>query len=126
MKLRLVASEAGVTRIESADDITVFDFANGATPLEALLGPDCHNTIVLLDLGKSSYIDSSGVGWLMHCHSRFQKAGGRLVVHSIPPMVNHCFRVLGMYDVMQIAADEEAALKMAAEPNSLKSHGTTK
>jgi len=113
MKLSVVASDPGLTRIACADDITVFDFTSG-NPLKTLLEPEAFGGTVLLDLASSAYIDSSGVGWLMQCHSCCQKAGGRLIVHSIAPMVNHCFRVLGMYDVLQIAANEEAALKIAA------------
>jgi len=114
MKLTVLPPGPGATRVESADDITMLDFVAGAQPLEALLGPDGFGATVLLDLAKSLYIDSSGVGWLIQCHRHFEKAGGKLVLHSIPPMVNHCFRVLRMYDVLHIAPDETAALKLAA------------
>jgi anti-anti-sigma factor len=114
MKLTLVSAEPGLVRISSADDITIVDFAGGAQCLDAVLGPEAYQGTVLLNLAESGYIDSSGVGWLVQCHGRFQKAGGQLVVHSIPPMVNHCFRVLGMYDVLHIAPDEAAALKLAS------------
>jgi anti-anti-sigma factor len=113
MKLTVVSVQPGLVRINSADDITILDFADGAQPLEALLSPEAYQGTVLLNLAESSYIDSSGVGWLVQCHGHFQKAGGRLVLHSISPMVNHCFRVLGMYDLLNIAPDEPAALKLA-------------
>jgi anti-anti-sigma factor len=115
MKLTVITSEPAFTRIESAGDITLVDFAGGAQPMQGLLGPEGYRAIVLLDLAKSSYIDSSGIGWLLQCHSRFQKMGGLLVLHSIPPMVNHCFRVLGMYGVLHLAPDEAAASRLATE-----------
>jgi anti-anti-sigma factor len=113
VKLTLLTSVRGYTRVESEGEITVLDFSPGAQPIEALLGPEAYSSTVLLNLSKSPYIDSSGVGWLMLCHRRFQIAGGRLVVHSIPPMVNHCFRVLGMYHILNIAPEESAALELA-------------
>jgi anti-anti-sigma factor len=112
MKLHLLPSHLGLTRLESVDDITMGDFQDGRNPLEPLLGPAGYAGTVLLDLARSTYIDSTGVGWLIQCHARFNKAGGKLVLHSIPPMVNHCFRVLGMYDVLRIADDEASALKL--------------
>jgi anti-anti-sigma factor len=116
MKLLTVSSEPGLTRLASTGDITLADFQGGANPLEPVLGADGFGGTVLLDLAKSHYIDSTAVGWLIQCHARCQRSGGRLVLHSIAPMVNHCFRVLGMYDVLHIVADEDAALKLAGEP----------
>jgi anti-anti-sigma factor len=116
MKLNLVSAQPGLVRIASTDDITLLDFAGGAQPLEALLGPEAYEGTVLLNLAESGYMDSSGIGWLVQCHLHFQKAGGRLVVHSIPPMINHCFRVLGMYDVLHIVPDEAAALALSSSP----------
>jgi anti-anti-sigma regulatory factor len=113
MKLTVLPSEPGLTRVESSDDITLLDFEGGARPLEAVLGTESYGGVVLLNLAKSLYVDSSAVGWLIQCHFRFEKAGGMLILHSIPPMVDHCFHVLGMYTMLHIARDEEAALQLA-------------
>ena len=102
-------------QLESTEDITFLDFEGGANPLDALLGPAGYSGYVLLGLSKSSYIDSTGVGWLIQSSARFEKAGGRLVMHSITPMINHCFRVLGMYDVLHIVDCEATALKLIAD-----------
>jgi anti-anti-sigma factor len=113
MKLTVISADAGLTRVRSSDDITLLDFEGGAKPLEALLGPEAYHGIVLLSLEQSLYIDSSAVGWLIQSHFRFQKAGGKLIIHSIPPMVHHCFRVLGMYDLLNLCENEAAALRLA-------------
>jgi hypothetical protein len=118
MKLTVQSTDGGLTRVESADDITAFDFTGGVNPFDALLGPQGYAGTVLLSLARSLYIDSSGVGWLIQSNGRFTKAGGRLIVHSIAPMVNHCFRVLGMYEVLNLAADEGAALKLVTVPQA--------
>ena len=114
MKLNVVSKEDGLTSVESVGDITVFDLSDRENPLETLLGIDCYRQTVLLDLAQSTYIDSSGVGWLIQCHTKFQHGGGRLVVHSIAPMVNHCFRVLGVYDVLNVASDKAVAMALAS------------
>jgi anti-anti-sigma factor len=114
MKLHLVASQPGLVRLEATDEITLLDFQGPANPLDAYLGPAGYTGTVLLSLAGSYYIDSSGIGWLIQCHAAFQKAGGQLIVHSIAPMVNHCFRVLGIHGLLHVAQDEAAALKLAA------------
>jgi anti-anti-sigma factor len=96
----------------------MLDFNDGANPLEPHLGAQGYSQIVLLNLAKSNYMDSTGVGWLIQCHARFHRAAGRLVVHSIAPMVQHCFRVLGLQDVLNIAADEKAALALVGAANA--------
>jgi anti-anti-sigma factor len=113
MKLTLIPSDPGVVRIASAEDVTMLDFMDGADPLEALLGQDVYKQIVLLDLAQSNYMDSTGVGWLIQCKSRFERAGGNLVLHSLAPMVVHCLRVLGLQAVLHTAADYNAALVVA-------------
>jgi anti-anti-sigma factor len=113
MKLHLVASQPGLTRLQAEDEITLLDFQGHANPLDDYLGPSGYSGIVLLGLAGSSYIDSSGVGWLIQCHAAFQKAGGLLILHSIAPMVNHCFRVLGIYGLLHVVENEDAALKLA-------------
>jgi anti-anti-sigma factor len=115
MKLQRIATQPGLARLESSDDITLLDFKYGVNPLDTVLGPDDYAGTVLLGLARSPYIDSTGVGWLIQCNARFQRAGGHLVLHSISPMINHCFRVLGMYDVLQIVDSEATALKLVAD-----------
>ena len=115
MKLHRFAAQPGLTQLESSDDITLLDFQDGTNPLDVVLGPEEFAGTVLLSLAQSPYIDSTGVGWLIQCNARFERAGGHLILHSISPMINHCFRLLGMYDVLQIADTDKAALKLAAD-----------
>jgi anti-anti-sigma factor len=109
MKLTVTSSEGAVVHIACTDDITLYDFRTNDNPLEQALGKDCYTRKVLLSLQQSSYIDSAGIGWLVMCHKRFRDAGGCLILHSIPPMVQHVFNLLGLVDVLNIAADETCA-----------------
>jgi anti-anti-sigma factor len=113
MKLSLLSTENDITRIENEGDITQMDFRAGTDLLANLLGPDCYGRKVLLSLEKTPYIDSAGVGWMVMCHKRFKEEGGRLVIHSIPPMVNQILRLLRMPDILAMAGDEAAAQALA-------------
>src|SRR5262249_38521624 len=119
MKLTVLNSETDVTRVESADDITIVDFQGKGDPLEQLLGPGAYRGKVLLSLARSCYVDSAGVGWLIMCHKRFTEAGGRLVIHSIPPMVCHGFRLLELETVLNLASDEATAFQQVQSSGSV-------
>jgi anti-sigma B factor antagonist len=116
MKLTVQSSDAEVTHVACADDITLYDFRAGEDPLVQELGAPCYRQKVLLNLQKSNYIDSAGVGWLVMCHKRFRDAGGCLVIHSVPPMISHVLRVLGLTTVLNLAEDEARARGRALTP----------
>ena len=96
MKLTVVAIEADVIRIQNEGEITQTDLRAGTDLIRSLLGLDCYARKVLLNLEKTPYIDSAGVGWMVMCHKRFKEEGGRLVLHSISPMVDQILRLLGL------------------------------
>lgn len=83
-----------------------------AMTLESLLGDDCYSAQVMLDLNHVDFIDSSGIGWLLGAHRRFRGAGGKLVLHSIPPVVGQTLKVLRMDKVFCLAKDETAACSL--------------
>ena len=113
MKLSVVSTTNDLTRIQNEGEITQLDFRAGTDLLEALLGRGCYARKVLLNLERTPYIDSAGVGWLVMSHTRFKEAGGRLVIHSVPPLVNQMLKLLRMPDVLHLAADEPAAEALA-------------
>jgi anti-anti-sigma factor len=65
---------------------------------------------VILDLSQVDFIDSAGVGWFIESNKQFQKCGGKLVLHSIPPIVNNILQLLQMHTVLNLADDEASAL----------------
>jgi anti-anti-sigma factor len=110
MQLTLSNSNNDVYRIQCEGSITQDGFKPGIDPLEDLLGKDCYSRRVLLNLERTHYIDSSGVGWLMGRNKQFRQSGGRLIVHSIPPIVSQVLQLLRMGMVLELAADEATAL----------------
>jgi len=113
MQLSLLSTDDGVIRIQCEGNVSQQNIQPGSDPLEVLLGSDCYDRTVLLNLERTEYIDSSGVSWLMGRHKRFLSGGGKLILHSIPPMVNQVLQLLRMTTILHIAADENAARKVA-------------
>ncbi len=89
--------------------------ADDPEPLESLIGPDVFAKKVALDLEQTTFMSSSGISWLISCHNAFQEQGGRLVVHSVPPVVKQVFDLLRLGKLLNIAEDAEAAERLATE-----------
>ena len=115
MKLTLLSAGKDFIHIGCEEEITQREFQPGADPLAALLGAAGFTHAVLMNLEKTTYIDSSGIGWLLACHKHFVENGGILVLHSVPPRVDHILQIVRMPLVLHIAADEAAARAMARE-----------
>jgi anti-anti-sigma factor len=112
MNLSLVSSTNSVCCLACSGEVTMLD-VQGRDPLEPLLGPDGFGRPVLLDMGRTTYMDSAAVGWLLGLHKKFNRAGGRLILHSIPPLVDQMFQLLKLPTVLHVAGDEAAARALA-------------
>jgi anti-anti-sigma factor len=112
MNLSLVSSADGIRHVACSGEMTMFA-VRGADPLAQVIGPDGFNRAVLLDLRQTTYIDSAAVGWLFGLHRKFNEAGGRLILHSIPPLVDQVFQLLKLPTILHVAGDEAAARALA-------------
>jgi anti-anti-sigma factor len=113
MQLTWLSDDGEVIRLQCEGDITLTDFRAGQDPLQGLLGMGCFARKVLLSLANTKYIDSSGVGWLVVHHKRFVQAGGKLVLHSIPPRVSQVFQLLRLAQVLHLTENEPTARTLA-------------
>jgi anti-anti-sigma factor len=114
VELRLQLDDQTIVRISCEGDISQMDFSRDNDPLEALLRPlGGFARKVLLDLEKTTFIDSSGISWLLVTHKHFLQGGGRLVLHSIPPRVNQVMQLVRLPLIMQLAPNETAARALA-------------
>ncbi|MBN1345843.1 MAG: STAS domain-containing protein [Phycisphaerae bacterium] len=101
---------ASVVRVACAGQITASNLnPDDMDPLEGILGLDGFSSKVLLDLDKTTFIDSSGISWLISRHNEFNENGGVLVLHSVPPVVQQVFDLLRLGAVLNLASDQEAA-----------------
>jgi anti-sigma B factor antagonist len=101
-------------RVRCANQLTQDDVQGDQDPLQAVIGEGGFGRKVLMDLGKVTYIDSSGISWLLICHKHFVQAGGKLVIHSVPPLVDQVLQLLRLPLILSIAADEKSARALAA------------
>ena len=118
MKLLVKSDDGAVLSLLCEGPITLPQVQQGLKPLEELLGPAGYGRRVLFDLEKTNFIDSSGVSWMLVCHKSFTKAGGRIVFHSAPPLVQQTLALLRMNLVLHLAADEAAARAVVQEAAS--------
>lgn len=96
-------------RLLCEGDITLQTLVPDRDRFLELLGPDAYSATVLLSLERTTYIDSSGISWLLIAHKHFKQGGGKLVIHSSPPVVDHVLRLLNLQRVLNLAGDESAA-----------------
>lgn len=102
MKLIVIKDDGQCVHVTVRGRVTQGDLRPTEEPLSELLGLDAYQRSVRLDLSDTSYIDSSGVGWLLSCHKRMKAAGGKLTLHSAPPTVANLLHVLRLEKVLDI------------------------
>jgi anti-anti-sigma factor len=112
MEVKLVSRDGGVIHLLAAGRIVHATLAPSPDPIGDLLGREGFAAQVLLSLEGVSFVDSSGIGWLLGCRKRFREAGGRLVIHSVPIQVLDIIKVMRLGHVLQLADNEATALAM--------------
>jgi anti-anti-sigma factor len=112
MRLILISHNDQVTHLECEGEVTYSQLTQERDPLEEILGSALWHRNVLLGLEKTTYIDSSGVSWLLHAHRQFTRSGGRLVLHSLSPMVQQVLQLLKLTKLFHVAADAHEALQL--------------
>ncbi len=113
MEIKIAEQEGNLVKVRVSGPVTQRELAPQDEPLRDLLGSEGYGRQVLLDLADVSYLDSSGVGWLLTCHKRIKQAGGTLIVHSFSPIVSNVLRVLKLERVLQLAENAKTAEQTA-------------
>jgi len=110
MDLSVIGYQNNVVQVACRGQITQTKLLPNADPLRELLGPNCYTQQVTLDLEKSTFIDSSGLGWLAVCQKRFTQGGGKFVLHSIPPLVMQVLQLVRFCSILTVRKDLSMAL----------------
>jgi anti-anti-sigma factor len=114
MELTALPSDGELRRLRVAGDVVMHNLIPPAPhPLSRVAGTDVYAGRVLLDLERITWLDTWGIGWLLSCHKRFLRGGGRLVLHSAPPAIEPALKLLRLDQVLHIATDEAAARRLA-------------
>jgi len=115
-QLAILSSQDDVVRMQLSGQVGQAVLPELSRQMEALLGPDAYRRKVLLDMAQTTFLDSSALGWFLGCNKQFRESAGRLVLHSVAPVVLDVLRVMRLERVLQIAEDERAALALAQAP----------
>jgi anti-sigma B factor antagonist len=108
--------------IRQAGEVSIVDltghlnsFASGALR-EALAGLlKQGRKKIILNAGGLLYLDSSGVGELVHGYMRVIKLGGEMKVIGLSAKVEEILKITQLYRIFQEFGDEEAALQSFPE-----------
>jgi stage II sporulation protein AA (anti-sigma F factor antagonist) len=114
MNLKIVSEDSAAVCIACSGQIAFDRVSTANDQLVDLLGPDVYSKRVCLDLEGATFIDSAGVGWLIMCQKRFVERGGKLVLHSIAPIVAQVLQLLKLHTVLTLADNLEDAKKLKA------------
>lgn len=115
MRMRLISTDGRLVRLGLSGRVSQVETPDGTDPIVDLLGEEAYQRPVLLDMADTEMIDSSGIGWLLLCHKRFQDGGGKLVCHSVPPLVGNVFKLMRINQVISITGTREEAEQLARE-----------
>jgi anti-anti-sigma factor len=113
MKLSRVSDDGQVLRLQVTGRITHDVLSPWGDELGNLLGGGGYARRVILSLADVDFIDTSGISWLLARHKRFREASGKLVIHSVMPLVLEVLKVLRLHMVFHLAENEPAALALA-------------
>ncbi len=99
----------GVTVVDIKGVIT---FGAGATALRELIRDLLakEKNRILLNLGEVTYIDSSGIGELVHAFTSVTRGGGELKLLNLTRNIHDQFEITKLATVFDIVADEKAAV----------------
>ena len=68
--------------------------------------------LVVVDLGGTTFIDSSSLGVLISAHRRLSGRDGRLVIACDVPAVLNTFKITGLDAVLEITGSRDEALAL--------------
>lgn len=80
-------------------------------PLIDRQGEQIFKKPIAISLADVDYIDSTGVEWLLSCHSRCGKDGGQMVLHSTSPMAAQILQMMRMDLTLNIVETENEAFE---------------
>lgn len=115
MELTLLSLDTNLIHIRVAGEVSMTLSKDTDDPLIRVAGPGVYENHVLFNLQAVRFIDSSGLSWLVLLKKRFVGSGGKMVLHSIPPLIRKPIELLRLDRVLPIvptAAD--AAMVFAA------------
>lgn len=70
---------------------------------------------LLLDLAKTTFIDSSGLGVIMGRYRKVKANHGQMIIYGVSTRIRKIFELSGILSLMPVCSSEEAAWKILEE-----------
>ena len=106
--------DAGTHLVAVSGEIDLFTAPAFKQRMSKPIDAGCSRLIV--DLSRTTFIDSSSLGVLIGAHRRLKRAGGSLVVVSASDAIAKTFKITGLDGVFTLAPTVESALPADAAP----------
>jgi len=113
VELTRIGLNGQVTTLACAGEITRQNLLDLDDPLLLMLGDGCVDGTVSLDLQKARSIDTMGVHWLARVHQRFEEAGGKLILYSVPPRIHDMLHFFRLDQKLHLASNLTEGLALA-------------
>jgi stage II sporulation protein AA (anti-sigma F factor antagonist) len=97
-----------LVRLRGEMDIHTADSVRRMLQSELDKGTTVH---LLLNLGKLTFMDSSGLGVILGRYRTLQQTGGQLFICDVPPAVRRLLELSGVHKLARIFSTEEEALQ---------------
>jgi anti-anti-sigma factor len=118
MELNVLDEKNGVLHLELVGGVFDVHTSMRDEPLKPLLGAKGYGQQVVMNLERTTTVNSMGLSWLIVSHRRFDEAGGRLVLYSVPPPVMETMAIMRLNTLLDLAEDEATARKHIEEAKS--------
>ena len=111
MALHLTPRDSGsITIVDASGRITLGDGSANLRKTIRQLIEEAHCKIVL-NLADVDYIDSSGIGELVHAYTSVQNRQGELKLLHLTRKVRDLLQITKLYTVFEVHTDESAAVR---------------
>ena len=71
---------------------------------------------LVLNLAEVMYVDSSGLGELVHALTSVRRGGGQLKLSNLQALMRDLIQVTRLYSVFEVFPDEESAVNSFHQP----------
>lgn len=110
MKIETKTSPSGIPTLVLEGDLDFHATTEVRASLAGFLNQQAK--AILVDMEKTSYIDSSGLATFVEAYQKLKKSGGKLILFNLAPGVKSVFEIAKLDSLFKLASSEQEALKM--------------
>jgi anti-anti-sigma factor len=93
----------------------VFSGSSGGPLAPLALEDNKLSSHLLFDLTDATFLDSSGIGWLLSVNRAAKELGYQVIVYSVPPLIQRVFGMMKLGEVIPVVDNlDEARNRIAS------------